>query len=76
MSQQDENRVLTPQELREALLSELEVNRQELEELSNEQLAEIVGGLSLTGKPNSCVVWQDLPQEVPLEPSPVIKLVV
>ncbi len=34
----------TPQELREALLTELETARQEIAELSNEQLEEVVGG--------------------------------
>ena len=44
MSQSSENEALTPQELREALLSEIEVSQQAISELNDEQLEEIVGG--------------------------------
>ena len=41
---------VTPQELRESLLTELEIARQTIVELSNEQLEEVVGGAILTGR--------------------------
>jgi hypothetical protein len=49
MSNQPENEMqqsetITPQELREALLSELEASKQAIAELSDEQLEEIAGG--------------------------------
>ncbi len=44
MSNQPENNAITSQELRQALLSELEAGRQALAELSDEQLEEIAGG--------------------------------
>ena len=43
MAKQTENETLTPQELRESLLAELEANRQAIAELSNEQLEEVMG---------------------------------
>ena len=43
MSKQPENEARTPQELRQALLSELEVSQQALVELSDEQLEEVAG---------------------------------
>ena len=46
MSQSSENEALTPQELREALLSEIEVSQQAISELNDEQLEEIVGGIN------------------------------
>ena len=44
MSNQPENEALTPQELREALLAELEASQQVIAEFSDEQLEEIAGG--------------------------------
>jgi hypothetical protein len=44
MSQQPENEALTPQELRETLLSEIEASQQAISELNDEQLEEITGG--------------------------------
>jgi hypothetical protein len=45
MSQQPENEALTPQQLREALLLELETSQQALADLSDEQLEDVAGGL-------------------------------
>ena len=44
MSNQPENGVLTPQELRQTLLNELETSQQAITALSDEQLEEIAGG--------------------------------
>jgi hypothetical protein len=44
MSNQPENGVLTPQELRQTLLDELETSQQAITALSDEQLEEIAGG--------------------------------
>jgi hypothetical protein len=46
MSQQSENEALTPQELRETLLSEIEASQQAISNLNDEQLEEIVGGIN------------------------------
>jgi hypothetical protein len=43
MSKQPENEALTPQLLRQALLSELEASQQTLVELSDEQLEAVAG---------------------------------
>lgn len=43
MSKQPENEALTPQQLRQALLSELETSQQTLVELSDEQLEAVAG---------------------------------
>ena len=48
MSQQPENEALTSQELRETLLSEIEVSQLAMSELSDEQLEEVAGGVSNT----------------------------
>ena len=44
MLHQPENEALTPQELRQALLSEIEASQQAIRELSDEQLEQITGG--------------------------------
>jgi hypothetical protein len=45
MSNQPENETLTPQEVRQTLLSEIEASQQAIAELSDEQLEEIAGGI-------------------------------
>jgi hypothetical protein len=52
---------VTPQELRESLLTELEIARQTIVELSNEQLEEVVGGAILTGRTEGATSVTTLP---------------
>jgi hypothetical protein len=54
MSNQPENGVLTPRELRQTLLNELEISQQAITALSDEQLEEIAGG---RGAPGSHHGW-------------------
>jgi vacuolar-type H+-ATPase subunit H len=44
MSNQPESKTLTPEEIRQAILNELEASQQEIAEISDEQLEEIAGG--------------------------------
>ena len=71
---------VTPQELRESLLAELETARQAIAELNNEQLEEVVGGglncfnckpstISPPESPRSFrFVWQTLEARSPSQP--------
>ena len=58
MSQSSENEALTPQELREALLSEIEVSQQAISELNDEQLEEIVGGINGATRANVMYLYK------------------
>jgi hypothetical protein len=52
MSNQPENemrQILTPEEVRQSLFAEIEASKQTILDLSNEQLEEVAGALSLTG---------------------------
>jgi hypothetical protein len=44
MSDQFENESMTPEEVRQSLLAEIDATQQAIAELSNEQLEEVVGG--------------------------------
>ena len=46
MSRQPENEVLTPQELRQALVSRLEASKQMISELSDEELEAVTGAFN------------------------------
>ncbi len=47
--QQNAQQPMTTQEIRECLLSELESSKRALQELSDEELTEVVGGLGFSG---------------------------
>jgi hypothetical protein len=68
MSNQPENEMqqsetITPQELREALLSELEASKQAIAELNDEQLEEIAGGAIGTVYHAPTISWAPKPNK-------------
>jgi hypothetical protein len=65
MSDQFENESMTPEEVRQSLLAEIDATQQAIAELSNEQLEEVVGGKGIIDFIKRCLGCGGGKQPVP-----------